>query len=348
MIVIIALIILIAGIRYSGKDKYFENNFSLSQTRALKGLCAVYVVFHHLCTYMADYFPSFYAFKYLGFLMVGGFFMISGYGLMYGAINKPDYLNGFFKKRILSILVPYYIINIFYLLANRISGALTKTYVIKSLFGFNLWYVSAILILYIGFYLCFRLFGKNRGMIAISIYTILYMSVMYILYTFCGFTSLGYWWYNSVICFVIGIWYCFTKNRADALLKRHYYSALIISFALMAVTYYYTSLHFNESIPLLLTAEIVCSACFAVFILLLSMKFQIGNPVLNICGDLSLEIYLSHALFIFALRSGINAFGITFNVENNYLYLILIIVCSFIFSYAVHLLSKTVLKHIKR
>ena len=78
------------------------------------------------------------------------------------------------------------------------------------------------------------------------------------------------------------------------------------------------------------------------------MKFKIANPVLNFCGDISLELYLSHALFIFALRSNISVFGITINITNNLLYLVLILAGSLAFSYVVHWISKFILKYIKK
>lgn len=348
MIVLIAALVLILKIKYSGNGKFYDDNFSVAQTRALKGVFAIYVVFHHLCTYLADFFPSFYAFKHIGFLMVGGFFMISGYGLMYGVKNKPNYLKGFFSNRILTILVPYYIINIFYLYANKITGQLTKEYIIGSLFGFNLWYVMAITILYIAFYFSFKVFGNKHGVKSISLSTLAYIVVMYILYKFFNRYLLGFWWYNSAICFAIGILYCNFKNKADSLLKKHYIPFLLFTVALIVPTYCYTSLHFNDGTTSVLLAEILCSMAFSGLVLLLSIKFQIGNPVLNLCGDLSFELYLSHALFIYALRSNISIFGITLNVKNNLLYFVLILAGSLVFSYVVHWISKFILKYIKK
>ena len=348
MIVLIAALVLILKIKYSGNGKFYDDNFSVSQTRAFKGVFAIYVVFHHLCTYLADFFPSFYAFKYIGFLMVGGFFMISGYGLMYGVKNKQNYLKGFFRNRVMSILVPYYIINLFYLYANKISGILTKEYIIGSVFGFNLWYVMAITILYIAFYFSFKLFGNKNGVKVICLSTVSYITIMYILYKFFNCHSLGFWWYNSAICFAIGILYCNFKEKTDTFLKKHYIPLLLVSVIVIIPTYYHTSLHFNDGLISVLLAEILCSVAFSILVLLMSMKFKIANPVLNFCGDISLELYLSHALFIFALRSNISVFGITINITNNLLYLVLILAGSLFFSYVVHWISKFILKYIKK
>ena len=68
----------------------------------------------------------------------------------------------------------------------------------------------------------------------------------------------------------------------------------------------------------------------------MTLKFKIKNPVLNICGDLSLELYLSHALFIYALRSEFVVCNIKLYIQNNFLYFIAILLCTFVFSYIVN------------
>jgi len=347
MIIFVSILILIIGSRVAKTGEFYDDNFNTSQTNALKGLCAIYVVFHHLCTYFADVYSSFLFFESIGFLMVGMFFFISGYGLMYGVKNKENYLKGFFTKRLLTILVPYYIIDLFYIYSKHFVGILDKKYIILSIFGYHLWYVMAIIIMYIGFWLCFKLFGNKKGIIAMSIYTVIYVALLYILNRFYGKSDFGLWWYNSILCFVLGMWYCNYKEQINVIFKKYFLPLVALTTVIFCVTMYYTALKYGEStLPLLLT-EIVCSASFSIFIILISMKIQFGNKLINICGKLSLEIYLSHALFIFFLRSNMVIFGYTIYVTNNLLYLTAILVGTFVFSYIVHTLSGVILKPIK-
>ncbi len=345
MVVALGLIVLILGISYCGKG-FYEDNFSVSQTRALKGLFAIYIVFHHLCTYLADYYPSFYAYKYLGFLMVAGFFAISGYGLMYGVLNKENYLKGFVKKRLLSILIPYYFIDIFYVLAKIIKNEITVKYIISAAFGLNLWYVFVITILYLTFYFSFKFFSKNKAIYFVTGFAILYFAVCYVLHKFVGINGIGFWWYNCVICFPMGMWYCKCKRQIDEFLQKRYMLYWFVTIALIWLLYPYICRNFNEGIPFVLVAETACSAIFTLFIILFSYKFQIGNKVLNICGDLSLELYLSHALFVLSLRRNVSIFGIRLYVENNLLYFVLILAGTFVFSLVIHKLSKIIIKKI--
>lgn len=347
MIIFISILILIIGSKIASTGEFFEDNFNVIQTNALKGLCAIYVIFHHLCTYFADVYPSFCFFECMGFLMVGIFFFISGYGLMYGVKNKSDYLKGFFTKRLLTILVPYYIINLFYIYSKHYLGILDKKYLLLSIFGYHLWYVMAIIIMYIGFYLCFKIF-KQKGIIAMTAYTAVYILVLYVLNRFYGKTNFGLWWYNSIPSFVLGMWYSKYNDHINTFLKKHFIQLIIFASAIFCFTMYYIVSKYGEStLPLLLT-EIVCSASFSIFIILLSMKMQIGNKLLNLCGKLSLELYLSHALFIFFLRSNITILGYTVYLSNNMLYLTAILTGTFVFSYAVHLISGILLKPFKK
>ena len=226
MIIFVSILILIIGSSIAKTGEFFEDNFNVKQTNALKGLCAIYVIFHHLCTYFADVYPSFLFFEAVGFLMVGMFFFISGYGLMFGVKNKANYLKGFFTKRLLTILVPYYIIDLFYIYAKNFVGALNIKYIFLSLFGYHLWYVMAIIIMYIGFYLCFKLF-KQKGIIVMTVYTTLYIVVLYVLNRFYGLADFGLWWYNSIPCFVLGMWYCNYKDTVNEFFKEHFLTFVI-------------------------------------------------------------------------------------------------------------------------
>ncbi|MBQ8300408.1 MAG: hypothetical protein IJX57_00345, partial [Clostridia bacterium] len=72
----------------------------------------------------------------------------------------------------------------------------------------------------------------------------------------------------------------------------------------------------------------------------MAMKVQIGNPVLNVCGRISFEIYLTHALLIHWLKNGFwyNVTGKIFN--NQLIYLIGVIVGTFVFSLILHVLCQ--------
>lgn len=332
IVIIFAVFMLAWKMRFAGRGKFFDNYFSVDETRAIKGMCAVFILFSHICTYLADYFPAFFLFKYAGAIMVGGFFFVSGYGLQYGVMNKENYLKGFFKKRLLTIAVPYYIINAFYIVTNQWA----YDAIIRSLFGFYLWYVMAITIFYIGFYLCNRLLKPQYSPIAMTVFILLYIAVMLKL-------NFGYWWFNSCLAFAAGIWICRLFKSFTEFFKRLWHLKLVIIAAVFAVTYYYYCHHANDTTLICLLITLVNTTAFAVMLAALAMKVQINNPILRICGDLSLELYLTHALWITWLRDGTihSATGTLF--DNNIMYLIGIVAGTLIMSLAVHTVSGLIL-----
>ena len=66
----------------------------------------------------------------------------------------------------------------------------------------------------------------------------------------------------------------------------------------------------------------ICAVLFVLSVLTFTMKFEIGNPVLDFLGKCSLEIYLVQGLFIQGLRSN------TVYIQNEALWCLLVIVGS--------------------
>ena len=337
VIIIFCVFMLAWRAKISGRGDFFENYFSVSETRSIKGMCAVFILLSHLCTYLGDTFKSLYAFKYVGAIMVAGFFFVSGYGLQYGLMNKKDYLRGFFKKRMLSIAVPYYIINIFYIVTNHMD----LRGILISLTGYNLWFVMAIAIFYIGFYICGKLFVQRRVPIAMTVFVLLYMVVMNRL----GF---GFWWYNSCLAFAAGIWMCHGMKAFTEFFQKHFFLKTLLLALIFASSYAYYCMRANDRTFLLFALSVVSTTSFPLLLAALSMKIQIGNPILNFCGDMSLELYLTHALWISWLRMGFWYNIAPALLDKDAVYFAAIIAGTVLMSVLVHKLSGFILKPVSQ
>lgn len=341
MSVILFFVLGLLGAKFAHRGEFFADNFSYDSTRALKGIFALAVLFHHLFTYLAESMPSLAFFENLGFLAVGGFFLISGYGLDYGMKCKKNYLHDFFRRRFLGILIPYYLIIPFYYFVRWKTAILTKEYIILSLFGVDIWFVGVIAVLYLSFYVSFRLFGRKWGALAQSVFTAAFALTMLILYRRGIVAGFGFWYYNALPCFLIGMWYCEFQSEINRFFKAHYLPLLLLSLFIFAASFYY-SFRVPEDAQRLyvLALEIFCTASFSVVVLLLTMKVCPGNCLLNFCGDISFEFYLTHALWIYFLRSDLDLFGYTLYLASPDLYLAGVIVTTAISSFAIHKLSK--------
>lgn len=333
LLVAFVIFMLVWKMRFKGKGEFFENYLSVEETGSIKGMCAVFVLLSHLCTYFADYFNAFFLFKYVGAMMVGGFFFVSGYGLEYSMLNKKDYLKGFFVKRFLPLLLTYYVINVFYIHASHMD----KAAIIKSLFGYNpnLWFVMAIGIFYIGFYLCNKLFKGRSSVIAVTVFIAGYIAVMRLL-------DFGDWWYNSCVAFPLGIWWCYYKDKITAFFHKRYALKLIAVAVIFVLTYAVYCRHMNDQTLASLAVGIVNTTLFTVLLAQLAMKVQLGNAVLSVCGQLSFELYLTHALLIHWLRNGfLHSVTGTF-FDNQLTYLVGVAVGTLVFSMLVHIICRNV------
>lgn len=91
-------------------------------TNCYRGLAAVIIMLHHI-SFQIDNLPVFIKpIYYIAFPIVGFFFFMSGYGLTCGFHRKKDYLNGFLKKRLSNIAVPYLAIASMYAAVYIIEG----------------------------------------------------------------------------------------------------------------------------------------------------------------------------------------------------------------------------------
>lgn len=361
MFILITAAIILFGIKLAPKKEFFEDSFSIGQTRALKGVFALVVMFHHLYGILLPSFLSVKYFKDVGFLMVGGFFLISGYGLMYGVKHKKNYLKGFFRKRILTLLIPYYIIDAVYVYIKYLTltdPAQFKQYVIESVFGLQLWFVPVMVVLYVLFRLSFigheKRENKTVSPIILTVLTLGFI-VGFTVTQHTGFNVLyGCNWNDTALCFVVGMWYCILKDSIKAFLEKYYYlitGASLIVFALLFLKVLNLPPYVWPTAPSTLIFRELAAVFFCIAVLLLSMKVRIGNGLINVCGDLSFELYLSHAIFITLFRWGpISIFSREFmlNVQSDDLFLAAVLVGSFVFSYAVHFISKLILKPIQK
>ena len=332
-IVIFLLFFIFWGVKVCGKGQLYEDYFSKAQTQSLKGIGGVLILLSHIGTYLNGTFHSLYLVKDAGMFMVACFFFISGYGLQYGVMHKKDYLHGFFRKRMLSIAVPYYIINVFYIIANKWN----MHQILVSLTGYNLWFVTAIAVFYIGFYICGKLFDARHMPAAVGVFTIICI-IAAIKF------KLGFWWYKSSPAFAVGVLVCTYKDKFRDLFKRGYFikaSIMILVFILCYICYL---IHENEDTFIFYAVTIFITTLYAVLCAVLSMKIHIDNPLLRFFGNISLELYLTHALWIFWLRTGTACSIVPALRDSDTLYFAGILLGTVVMSQLVHIISKFILK----
>ncbi|MBR1906183.1 MAG: acyltransferase [Clostridiales bacterium] len=346
-IILIALaLILLIGIKPSKLREWQEEPLSLDKSKAIQGFAAVAIIVHHLAQELAQDAGAIGFFTELGVLFVGIFFFFSGYGLYTSLKMKENYLKGFLKKRLVTILIPFYMCILVFTAAACIGGMkFTPVQLLGILSGWfllnqHMWYIVEIAILYIAFYIIYRLI-KNRtaATVVMGIFVIAMMAGSLVLCHGKDMSASGWfqgeWWYNSSFLFVIGIIVSKHSEGLRKIARKGYIVLLVIFGALtgllgpqtqyMLKNYSYWSEIPGETRAILdklrcLSVQLPWIICFVMFLLLVMMRVRFGNPVLKFLGSISLELYLIHNLFLTGLHN-----SAMFNVKSPGMYCILTI-----------------------
>lgn len=162
---IIFLCLLIAFVRKSKEESFFSKKV----TNQLRGFAILAVVFSHIGFFLYSDQKFLYPYSILAGVGVNLFLFLSGFGLTISHLKSPLSPFSFYKKRLLKLFVPLWIVITTILLIDFF--ALTRTYPLSEIFhsflGFYpradvfqnldspLWYFSVILFLYLIFPLVF-------------------------------------------------------------------------------------------------------------------------------------------------------------------------------------------------
>ena len=349
VILIVLALVLFLGSSLSKRREWQEEPLSLDKAKAVQGFAAVAIILHHLAQELAGNAGAIGFFNELGVLFVGIFFFFSGYGLYTSLSTKENYLKGFLKKRFVTILIPFYLCIIVFTVAAAICGTQFNPIQLLcvlsgwSLINANMWYIVEIVILYIAFYVIYKLI-KNRtaATVVMTIFVAAMITGSFLLAhgkdMSCSFWFQGEWWYNSTLLFVIGIIFSKHSDLIRRIARKGYAILLPVSAILVAVFAWLTNYalsHYSywSEIPggdpaymdklRCLSVQLPFVIFFVCFVLLVMMKVRFGNPVLKFLGSISLELYLIHNLILNGLHN-----GTMFRVKDPGMYCILTILIS--------------------
>lgn len=293
--IILFLALIIAGISY--EQEYIEQPLKLENTIALRGICAIEIMLGHIG--IATDSPFLYINRKAGILVVGIFFLLSGYGLMYSVQNKKNYLRGFLHKRIFKIFYPSLIIYIIYIIIDifRPNFDFSITSIFQYIFLYNFpqkinWYVTEILALYLLFYILYHNMKVKYATIFLILFCVLFI-------IFANIIDMSNPWYGSTLCFPLGVLLAQNESNIKNTLKKKFFLITASSLCLTMVGTFLFFFFSNYSFISDVIGRNIASVSFCIFIYMLLMKFRIGNKVSQFLGSISYEIFLIHGLFIY-------------------------------------------------
>lgn len=330
--------------------EWHEDALEVRHSKSILGFFAVFIVLHHLTQQIGAVNAGALGFlENFGVCFVGMYFFYSGYGLMQSYYDKPGYLKGFFKKRLPSVLIPFYLCTIVFVLNGLIlEGEEFSITTLLQLSGFLLindhaWYIVEIVLLYILFYLFFRFIKKEKiALLLMGISNVLLIAVS-LLAGHGDYWFQGEWWYNSTMLFFLGMLFAKYRSGIISYVRKHYTKLLPVVIVLFFVFYFITAdmlekygywtefsdITWVRSIAdkaLTLSVQLPMIIFFVAGVLLLGQKVQFENGILRFFGSISLELYLIHNLFLRKFSS-VGGAGV---------YCLLVLVCSIIAATLLH------------
>lgn len=243
-------LLVIARLRFS-RQGFYADYLSFDTTNAIKGIFIVFVFIRHVTPYILN---SGYTFDdsilsqffllidaSVGQLIVAMFLFYSGYGIMESIRRKGmDYVQSIPRKRILTTLINFDIaVALFAIVSLFVPSEYTIKQYLLSFTGWEAvgnsnWYIFVIMLCYLLAFICFRIRIVKRDMYmhtyaakAIMCMILLGISVIVLSYV------KPFWWYDTMLCFGVGILYSVWRERIEVILKRYYWLILPVVLALL-------------------------------------------------------------------------------------------------------------------
>ena len=312
--------------KISRKNEWNKEAFSLSQMKAIQGFAAICIMLHHAgqktC---ASWINKIYVrhgldvFVPIGYWLVGIFLFCSGYGLYVSYKKKENYFKGYFKRRVLPLILAFYstgwiFLLVRFLMKQRMSGPDILWFATGLKFSNpNAWFVIAMQYLYLAFYIAFRFCKKEKiSILILCAFTLAYM-ILGTVINHNDWWMKGEWWYNSIHFFPIGVIFAANEEKITAHIKKGYIFYFLLTLLLILPLYavsewtqgvfsYYGEMWHADHVVLrrwvCLISQMLASSAFVFFVFIAGMKIRIGNKFLAFMGSLTLEFYLIHGLYI--------------------------------------------------
>ena len=319
LIYLIFIIVFIIGIRFTKDNKDY---LSKDETIIINGLFVITIFFSHFMSYITTYNKlDTYMLNYLTFigqLMVTSFLFYSGYGIYESIKNKKDYMTSFFRKRFIPTFGNFSIAIILFIVVNLIMGnnygidKILLSFTGYESIGNSNWYMLAIFVLYIFIMVIFSKKIKLNNVCRLIIITILTAIYMYILTRFKDT-----YYVNTVLCFPIGMWYSYFKEKIDKLLEKKYYLCLLVITVLLVGSYF-----LKDYLNNIYTYNIY-AICFMLLIVLLTRKIKIKSSIITFFGAHTFWIYILQRIPMIVLKDKLN----------NYLYFVICLAITILLSY---------------
>lgn len=307
----ILFLLVVARLKYS-RQGFYADYLSFDTTNAIKGIFIALVFIKHATPYILN---SGYVFddsllsraflfvnSQVGQWIVAMFLFYSGYGVTESIKKKGiPYIDSIPRKRILTTLVNF---DIAVALFAVIALLLHKDYSLKTYLlsftgwesvGNSNWYIFVIMLCYLIAYVCFRVQVKRNTGHTYDVKAIMCMILLGISVIVLSYVKPS-WWYDTMLCFGVGILYSVWRERIEVILKRYYWLMLPMVLVL---------LYLLDKSPYYLHGLVHNAYCvvFCLLVVMLTMKIKVNNAVLIWSGKNLFPLYIYQRIPMIILSS---------------------------------------------
>lgn len=314
--------------------------FSKDYTTVLKGLCCLIVIYVHVKPPFAN--PLQDAIGSFGYVCVTIFFLISAYGMMLSAERKEDYLNNFWRNRLVSLLIPAVLVNIVSFCLGIVNS---NTYAYSTLYHLNS-YVAVLLQWCLWFYIVMlckkKWFLENNRLTDIILIAGVIVSSLILYFWVYSENSAGAGWCFERIGLILGVLLYRYFDKFVLWMNNKHIPKIIVLFilgGLLGVAYLkYKSVFFYGEYLL----KIVLGIILITLLFTATSNRKFGDTISLWLGNISYEVYLSHGIVMAAL-----AIWLPGNV-NSGLFILLTVFVTLMLSALVHAIVKPIVKSLRK
>ena len=342
--ILILVAIMCSGLTVAKKNEFFEDYMSPKNTTTINAIFSVLIFLSHSVSYVslpddALNTPYLSLRTFLGQLVVVTYLFFSGFGIMESIKKKGTaYVKAMPVNRLFKLWYHFAIVMVLYTIVR--IGIIGVKYSLKDYLlaytgytslGNSNWYMFVVFATYIIVIASFLIFKKSK-VAAIGLVCVL--AFLFGLFEYK--MNLDAWWYNTIICFVLGMVYSMVKPYTDKLLMKNdivWFTAMTASVAAFA---YFS----RNRVDSFIHYELFVS--FAVIMLVIfMMKVNIKNSVLDWFGEHIFSFFILQRIPMLLLRHwGYN--------KNPYVFVILCFIAtvflSVVFDEAMARLDKIIFK----
>lgn len=336
--IILASFVLIAvvKIKIAPRGVFYDDYLSVGDSNNVRALMAICILISHFSyTFENKYLLA--VISPFAYIFVGAFLFYTGYGLLFSYYSKENYLKGFLKKRLFSILLPFYLIVgidcIYNAVVNNVKYSFL--YIFEALY--NNWYVLIITITYLLFFACLKLKFKDKKSNEI-LFLVLFVFISIII---AVISKKGFYLY-SMLSLPLGMLWFHKKDSIERLIRKKWFLSIVICVISLIIFIALRYISGSRNLVYIEALSIMASTpIFTLLIFVLLNKIKIGNRILTFIGNISYEVYLCHRFIMDAL------FKYEEISSNMLLYFCIVIIITIFISVIVYYINTRLLKALR-